>query len=322
MRTILPISLAVLAAAALCVVVSLVTVAAAPEEADEGIAARYPGDKGIEKDADVVFSDDFEGADFSRWGENQRGAATVTRETQNVHSGKQAVEMAAVIPGSPGGGLIKWFRPGLDRMHARFYVKFPKDANYVHHFVHIVGGRQKWSGFGKAGLRPNGGDFFTTGIEPDGKWGRVPPPGVWHFYTYWPDMKASRDGKFWGNDFSPERPIPVAKYRWVCVEFMVKCNSAPDRKDGEQAFWIDGKLAGRFGGLRWRTTDELKINAFWLLYYLTPDALRRSRSERREGRFPVWFDAVVCATRYIGPMTEKGDSSSKPDGRFTPPPGY
>jgi hypothetical protein len=53
-----------LAAAAVCVLV--VTLAGTPAsaqrpvEADRGIAARYVADRGIEKDPDVIFADDFE----------------------------------------------------------------------------------------------------------------------------------------------------------------------------------------------------------------------------------------------------------------------
>jgi hypothetical protein len=318
MRNALPVPALILALAAF-IPHSPSVLAASAEDEKDGIAAKYPADKGIAGDPNVLFWDDFEREDLKRWDANEHGATTsLTRTPANVHSGKQAVEMTAVIPGSSGGGLIKWFTPGLDRVYARFYVKFAKESSYVHHFVHVVGGRDKWSGFGKAGLKPRGDDFFTTGIEPDGKWGRVPPPGVWHFYTYWPDMKASPDGKYWGNDFSPDRPIPVPKDRWVCVEMMVKCNAAGGKNDGEQAFWVDGKLAGRFGGFRWRTTSDLKINAFWLLYYLTPEALERCGVKNAAGRYTVWFDNVVVATKLIGPMGIR-DSTRQGGARFTPP---
>lgn len=296
----------------------------APDESEPpkaGIASKYPHDRDIIKDKHVVFADDFERTDFSRWDVAQHPKQTkLARTKANVHAGKQSVEMTAVMPNAHGGDLIKWFKPGFDRLHARFYVKFEKDHSYVHHFVHIVGGRDQWSGFGKAGRRPNGSDFFTTGIEPDSKWGRVKPPGVWHFYTYWPDMKGS-PGRYWGNDFSPKTPIPIPLDKWICVEFMVQANSAPDKNDGEQAFWIDGKLAGRFTGIRWRHTNDLKINAFWLLYYVTPQALRRSRAGQGSGTSRVWFDDVVVATKYIGPMKTKRPPSSSPktSGKFIIP---
>ncbi|MBT4274288.1 MAG: hypothetical protein HOD39_05040 [Verrucomicrobia bacterium] len=35
--------------------------------------------------------------------------------------------------------------------------------------------------------------------------------------------------------------------KWICVEMMIKLNDPPERKNGEQAFWIDGKLISHEG---------------------------------------------------------------------------
>ncbi len=297
----------------------------ASAEKEQGLAEKYPNDRGIGADPAVILWDDFERADLKRWDENQIPATTkLARDPKIAHAGNQCVQMTAIVPGSSGGGLIKWFSPGHDTVYARFYVKFAKDAGYVHHFVHLVGGRDQWSGFGKAGLKPDGTNFFTTGIEPEAKGGRAPAPGVWHFYTYWPDMKGSPGGKFWGNDFSPKADIPIPKEQWICVEMMLKANSA-GKADGEQAFWINGHLAGRYGNFRWRTTDALKVNAFWLLYYVTPEAISRAGVSAGGQRYNVYFDDVVVARKYIGPMKDRSAASggsSGGSGKFTPPPGY
>ena len=55
--------------------------------------------------------------------------------------------------------------------------------------------------------------------------------------------------------------------RWYCIEAMLKSNSSPEKSDGEQAFWVDGVEKGRFGGFNWRTTNDLKVNTFWLEYW-------------------------------------------------------
>lgn len=49
-----------------------------------------------------------------------------------------------------------------------------------------------------------------------------------------------------------------------------------------------------FEGFRWRNTDELKLNFLWILLYIT-DA--PSGYESR-----VWFDHIVVAKEYIGPI--------------------
>jgi len=71
-------------------------------------------------------------------------------------------------------------------MYARFYVKFHEQTGHIHHFVHLVADRTPtpWPK-GGAGETPPGDAKFSTGIEPTGRWGKFPPPGVWNFYTYW-----------------------------------------------------------------------------------------------------------------------------------------
>ena len=52
---------------------------------------------------------------------------------------------------------------------------------------------------------------------------------------------------------------------------------------------------GDFDGIEWRTAEDLKINAFWLMSYIT-DRWTKHPVNR------VWFDDVVVATEYIGPI--------------------
>ncbi|MHC4176755.1 MAG: hypothetical protein ACYSWU_04570, partial [Planctomycetota bacterium] len=187
---------------------------------------------------------------------------------------------------------------GVDTMYARFYVKFHEKTGYNHHFVHLVADRTPtpWPK-GGAGETPPGDAKFSTGIEPTGRWGKYPPPGVWNFYTYWHEMKTK-----WGSVYNGKQ-VPIQPGRWYCVEAMLKANSSPEKHDGEQAFWVDGELYGRFPGFRWRTTDKLKINSFWLLYYNTDQPARHNKDPKPESRvMEVWFDDVVIATEYVGPV--------------------
>jgi hypothetical protein len=164
--------------------------------------------------------------------------------------------------------------------------------------VHLVADRTPtpWPK-GGAGETPPGDAKFSTGIEPTGRWGKFPPPGVWNFYTYWHEMKTK-----WGSVYNG-RQVPIEPGRWYCVEVMLRANSAPDKPDGVQAFWVDGQLYGWFDGFRWRTTDKLKINSFWLLFYNTEQAARHNNDPDPESRqMEVWFDDVVIATEYIGPV--------------------
>jgi hypothetical protein len=106
----------------------------------------------------------------------------------------------------------------------------------------------------------------------------------------------------WGSVFDGKQ-VPIEPGRWYCVEAMLQANSQPDKADGVQAFWIDGELYGRFDGFRWRTSDKLKINSFWLLFYNTDQPARHNKDPQPESReMEVWFDDVVVATEYVGPV--------------------
>jgi hypothetical protein len=191
-------------------------------------------------------------------------------------------------------------------------VKFSLDYQYNHHFVWLGANQRtnKWSAFGKAGLKPDG-TYYSTGMEPWFAWGKNPPPGEVNLYTYYLDMEPDRKmDKYWGNAFFPPgqakgapagegRVIPPLN-QWQCWEFMIQANTAPDKADGKQAIWVDGKQIGEFTGIRWRNHLDLKVNCFWLEHYgydegdPTKQYWKDSQS--------VWFDDVVVARRYIGPI--------------------
>lgn len=278
---------------------------------EQGITRQFVMDAEIEKHPSVIFSDDFKGGDLSLWDEDQTGGDTnrlaITRTPEEAYTGKHAIRVTATRHENSGGGLIKWLDKGYDELYFRFYVKFAKDAGYTHHFVHLCGSTERWGAFGKAGIRPDGDDFFTTGIEPWFDWGNNPPPGKWFFYTYWPDMKASPDGKYWGNGFYPDSG-PIPQNEWLCIEIRVKMNT-PGQADGEQTVWENGVRTGHFTEIRWRTTDDLKANIIWLMSYVTERAFRHSEQHASSHnravnleQHTVWFDNVVVSTEYIGPV--------------------
>jgi len=282
-----------------------------------GISANYPGDIGIENDPNVIFAENFEAATLeevlSRWTSysNKNGKVlSLVYDSPSGSAGNKCLEVTATLKNyeNTGGYLYKVFEQGYDEVYARFYVKFAEDFQYAHHFVKLFALKNPppWP-IGEAGRTPKGDERFNTGIEPTGKGGEYPPPGIWHFYTYWHEMSGE-----YGNDFSPKNPVPVKRNEWICVEFMVKANSAPDKADGEQAFWINGELKGRFVGFRWRTTNKLKINTFWLLLYVTYDALRRNGIREYEANpyQTVYFDQIVIATKYIGPIKPLNQTST------------
>ncbi len=299
-----------------------------------GLAAKYPGDRGIGRDPHVLFAEDFETGSLTdlgrRWSDVSNKDGKVLAFSADVpagSAGKRSLQMTATLGENTGGHLYKQLPHGGDTLFARFYVKFVPDADYIHHFVHL-GGYSPPTSYpqGGAGERPRGDDRVTVGIEPHGDYGRYAPPGAWSCYCYWHEMKISADGRYWGNDIRPEPPPLAPRNRWQCVEVMLKLNSAPEKPDGELALWLDGKpvmhvLQGTrrgpwsgmgfdvltrggepFEGFRWRTARDLKLNFFWLLHYVTENAARQNHVARPHRINPVWFDDIVVGTTYVGPI--------------------
>jgi len=264
-----------------------------------GLAANFSADVGISSHPSVVFAEDFESTKFrDRWDEiRDKDGHVLSLENPNLVSlGERCLKVTSVLDENTGGGLTKWFESS-DTLFIRFYTKFHEDSDYIHHFVTLranksLQGKDRWSGFGGAGLKPDGDRRFSTALEPWGDWGRFPAPGRWNFYSYWHEMKAAPDGKYWGNSFKLGEQPDIKKGEWICAEFMLKHNT-PDEPDGEQAFWIDGKLMGHWKGINWRTSPELKANALTLESYVTERWTKNKTNI-------VYFDNLVVAREYIG----------------------
>jgi hypothetical protein len=267
-----------------------------------GLAAAFDKDNGISSQGDVIFADPFDRADDEtiggKWDETRDdGKAVLTLADAGADGGK-CLKVTALLGKNTGGGMTKWFE-SADTVFVRFYTKFDPECDYVHHFCTLranrgLQGSDKWSGFGGAGEVPDGARRFSTALEPWGNWARWSPPGRWNFYSYWHSMKASPDGKYWGNSFLPEGQQEIKRGEWIRAEFMLKHNT-PGKPDGEQAFWIDGKLRGHWRGIEWRTDEKLQANALTLESYITDRWTKHSENV-------VWFDNVVIARAYIGPL--------------------
>ena len=284
-------------------------VAEESKEENIGIANEFPGDLRIATHPSVVFADDFEGeGDFKqKWDEaRDRNGAVLKRvdpRDQTGRLGNRCLEVTATLGENTGGGVTKWFASS-PKVYIRFYTKFHSDCDYVHHFVTLranksLRGGDRWSGFGKAGLLPDGAGRFSTALEPWGNWGKNAPPGKWNFYSYWHEMKQSRDGKYWGNGFRPETQPDIVKDRWICCEFMLRHNT-PGKPDGAQAYWIDGRKRGEWDGINWRTSPTLWANAITIESYITDRWTKNPTNI-------VYFDNVVIASEYIGPTVAKVD---------------
>jgi hypothetical protein len=303
-----------------------------------GLAAKYPGDVGIDQDPKVVFVENFEQPTFEavakRWESvSHPELMSLSDDKPSASGGRKSLLVRHVGGESDGGHLYRRLQPGYERLFVRFHVKFAEDCNPIHHFFHVGGYNPPtaWAQ-GGAGERPRGHERFSVGLEPFGNaWS-------WDYYAYWMEMGGSPPrGQTWGNSFlGPNKP-KVTRGRWQCIEAMIQMNDVGDR-NGELALWVDGKRISHLGkgfpkgkwifdkfnpgeggeavrwndakkrpeyftvskegkpfeGFRWRRDEKLKLNFLWVLVYITKAPPGHVSN--------VWFDDVVVAKEYIGPL--------------------
>ena len=117
----------------LCTAASMSRVARLPE-GDNGIAARYPGDKGIENDPSVIFVEKFDKgsleAVFDRW-DNIKGRKIMSLSSDVPKGGadRWSLMMRHVGGEGTGGHLYRRLLPGYKRLFARFYVPSLRNAS-------------------------------------------------------------------------------------------------------------------------------------------------------------------------------------------------
>jgi len=203
----------------------------------------------------VIFADDFEAEDLGAgWDEtgNKDGKVLSFVAPDAAELGRRCLRVEAHLASDTGGGLTKWFEPA-DTVFVRFYTRFDSACDYVHHFVTLranrsLRGGDKWSGFGGAGLKPEGSERFSTAIEPWGDLGEESAARQMELLQLLARDEAIARRKYWGNSFAVPDAAPIPRDRWICVEFMLKHNT-PGELDGEQVFWIDGALLGHWKGI-------------------------------------------------------------------------
>jgi hypothetical protein len=289
-------------------------------EGDSGIAAKYPGDAGVEHDPAVVFADRFE-ENTDQW-DFQYGNVGITHEPEHVHTGKGALELMKPpgVTGTSNRGLIRHFKPGYDVIFVRCYTKIGKDADLVngHNGMGILA-KSPDTPDAASGIPADGANQFTARLDcwrPDYQ---TPLPGNLTFYTYnldqgcrwgdhiFPSGRISPVGRpaeiAFGKSFVPRPDVIPERDRWYCLESMLKSNT-PGQRDGRLAFWVNGKLAGDFPNMRMRDVDWLKPNQINLGLY-TPGS-------RGQGSCVLWQDDLVVATSYIGPMVEEKKTPANP----------
>ncbi len=304
-----------------------------------GIAARYPGDVGIETDSAVVFVERFDEGSlnnlFVRWTDVSNGSAMSF--SSDIPAGSPGPS-SLVIPwigggASTGGHLYKLLSPGNDdTLYLRFYIKYPTTANYTHTGVWMGGYNPPLSWPNpQAGIKPTGTDRFSGSAEPSNS------TSLFDHYDYWMGMHQSADNNYWGNLLLNNPNVKATPGQWMCVEHMIKLNSPVTASNGEHAIWVNGTKVSHLGagfpngtwsggiftqdpsgspfpGFQWRSDPALNLNYIWLQNF-SPDT-------SAGGRLDMKFAHLVLARSYVGCLTSNASDTTPPSVSITaPPPG-
>jgi hypothetical protein len=295
-----------------------------------GLASKYPGDVGIEKDPSVVFVEHF----------NEGSLSTLFSNWTDIRNGNTMTFAADVPPGSPGtqslsipwnagvtngGHLYKQLpTPVTDTLYLRYYIKYPTTGIYNHTSVWMGGYNPPtpWPN-PQAGVLPVGNDRFSAAAEQN------PLTSAFDHYDYWMGMHQATDGSYWGNRLLNNPNVTANVGGWTCVEQMVKLNNPVTASNGEHAIWLNGVQISHLGqgfpngtwsggnftqtpngspfpGFQWRSDANLGLNWIWL----------QNDASNATGTGTALFDHLVAATTYIGCLASGGSSGG---GTGTPP---
>lgn len=292
-----------------------------------GLTSRYPLDAGLASDPAVIFAENFEAWSASagqaaggRWNvrQNKTSRTHVTpgriQQGEVPGPGQQVLEIACWTDGSGsqvGGLSLKLgnyehrnenLGDGYDDLYVRYYLKLAADYRGVRNHGANLGGRDvtrndaAWVGM--AGIRDvSTRGYFYSGVQPYGQEGSTELE--MGFYSYHLDKRGP-----WGENYEMRRHVPIQPGVWYCVERHLKLNTVdparadPANADGIEELWIDGELTIRKVGVRFRRVPQLRTTLFSLetYYHGLPKELDRDHPIR------VYFDNVVVARQYVGPM--------------------
>lgn len=278
-----------------------------PTDPLPGLAAGYPGDRAIEKDADVLFATGFEAEDWKKeWTSVGGKVDTVAADPGNKFeplNGKACRALLAAGELTAMNQTYQFRKHGAaepEEVYFRYYLRFGDDWRQTLDGGKMPGasgtyGRAGWGGRkvdGRNGWSARGA--FRLSLPDGNPLAGKQPMG---FYCYHADMPGTYgDIWVWGQGYRGF----LDNNRWYCVEQHVKLNTpghggGPGARDGALRVWVDGRPAFEKTGLRFRDVDTLKIEQIWMNVY--HGGTRPSPRDQH-----LYVDNVVVAKRYIGPM--------------------
>jgi hypothetical protein len=274
-----------------------------PGAARQGIAERFRYDEGIETHPDVIFAEGFESERaYEKWaGDNVRWVGEiVTKDSANRLEPLSGRALRARIDKGDKLAMNTHFRfeehggSEPEEAYFRYYLRFGETWNPTATGGKLPGfsgtyGRAGWGGRKSDGY--NGwsarGAFFR---QPDRQVGVADLRGIGS-YVYLAQSRG-KYGDHWGWNLGPSGLLQ--KNRWYCIEQNVQLNT-PGKADGVFRAWVDGQLVIERTGLRYRDTEQLKIESVWLNVFHGGTAVAPTD-------MTLFIDNLVVAHDYVGPM--------------------
>lgn len=234
-----------------------------------GLASKYPGDVGIDKDPAVVWTENFEEGSVAtlvaRYDDSKQAGITLVSDVPTGSAGKASGKLTA---SGAGPNAVDFYKklPGYDELYVRYYAKYEANVPW-HHTGVWIGGYNPPTSYPnpQAGLKPNGDDRFSVSLEPMEQ-GAAPRMD---FYDYWMNMHSWMDvpmgtTAYYGNSFVHD-PSLTAKATWQCFELHVLLNPDPATAAGaELGVWVDDKVVAQF-------TDAAPLG-YWVKDKFCPSA--------------------------------------------------
>jgi hypothetical protein len=299
-----------------------------------GLAARYPGDLGIDTDPAVIFAEGFEGGQIPTVRDGQVGGFF---DLKGVPKEMYITSAEAAVGGHSlellhTRGVIspQWFHhtfPGQDTVYVRFYRKFATDWVWpplgMHDTILFAGKYQSPASTDLSLYLDIGAinqHWARRKTLEDVVLNKEPVlvlkasfqgPGL-DFGPDWLSTKSLANKEVvshvgWDNYYPLPlnvKPAPVLQGgTWYCWEYMGKMNSGPNVKDGEVRLWIDGVLVTEEKGLILRDPQHMGIK--WDRWMLGPRYGGPGYKTGPPQDQKSWIDGIVAATRYIGPAAPK-----------------
>lgn len=266
-----------------------------------GLAAKYPDDKKIEQDPEVIFATGFESKTWqNEWSQAHGTIETLASDDTKRFAPLLGKALRAKIPKGENSSMstVYRFQEKLgyepEEIYFRYYLRLGNDWNQTVAGGKLPGISGTYGRAGWGGRKPDGTDgwsargaFFLSVGESNPLSG-THPIGT---YCYYADQPGTY-GDIWA--WTQKYGGFLRKNRWYCIEQYLRMNT-PGKHNGIIKAWVDGIPAFEKTDIMFRTVDGLKIEQIWMNVYHGGKAVSPYDQH-------LYVDNVVIARSYIGPL--------------------